>query len=73
MAHFYRTVEGNRGHTSRLGTKSSGIESCVASWDGAIVTEMYWDDAEKINKFTVRNIPWHGVGNSDLLLQGIVG
>ena len=73
MAQYYGSIEGNRGETHRLGTKSSGIEACVASWDGAIVTEMYWDTESKVNKFNVRKIPWHGAGPSGLLLAGIVG
>lgn len=33
MAHFRGTVQGNRSETSRLGTKSSGLESHLNGWD----------------------------------------
>jgi len=33
MAHFYGTTQGNRGETSRTGSKNSGIESEAKGWD----------------------------------------
>lgn len=36
MAHFYGTLQGNRGEASRLGTKDSGITTYAASWEGAV-------------------------------------
>ena len=73
MAQYRGSIEGSRGEAHRLGTKSSGIEACVASWDGAIVTEMYWDAKAEVNRFVVRKIPWHGAGPNRFLLNGIVG
>ena len=32
MAHFYGTLKGNRGMTSRLGTKASGMEANIKGW-----------------------------------------
>lgn len=32
MAHFYGTLNGNRGEATRLGTKASGIEATVETW-----------------------------------------
>ena len=41
MAHFYATVQGNRGETSRTGSKNSGITAKAYGWDlgGTVVTE----------------------------------
>ena len=42
MAHFYGTTQGNRGMTSRIGQKSSGIISTASGWDiGGIVEVSY--------------------------------
>ena len=73
MAQYYGSIVGNRGTAHRLGTKSSGIEGWTASWDGAIVTKVYWDIEAEVNKFVISMRPWHGVGPSGLLLEGIVG
>ena len=41
MAHFYGTVQGNKGETSRIGSKNSGITAKAYGWDlgGTVVTE----------------------------------
>ena len=41
MAHFYGTVQGNKGETSRTGSKNSGITAKAFGWDigGRVVTE----------------------------------
>ena len=33
MSHFYGTMQGNRGSTSRCGSKASGIEAHVRGWN----------------------------------------
>ena len=33
MAHFYASIQGNRGGASRMGTTSSGIEGHIRGWD----------------------------------------
>lgn len=33
MAHFYGTLHGNRGETSRCGSESSGLRSSTNGWD----------------------------------------
>lgn len=33
MAHFYSEIQGNRGMTSRMGTKNSGIWGHIRGWD----------------------------------------
>ena len=73
MAQYYGNIVGNRGTAHRLGTKSSGIEGWTASWDGAIVTRMYWEPETEVNRFVISMKPWHGAGPDRFLLNGVVG
>jgi hypothetical protein len=73
MAHFYGRVEGNRGAATRLGTKDSGIGTVAASWDGCILTNIWYDATKKVNRYEVWQGTWHGAGVSRLLSGGIVG
>lgn len=42
MAHFYAKAQGNKGPTSRCGTKSSGITATATGWDiGATISIKY--------------------------------
>ena len=36
MSHFYGKLKGSRGEATRCGTRSSGLKTTAASWDGAI-------------------------------------
>ena len=36
MAQFYASIQGNRGETTRMGTKSSGIEGHIRGWSVGI-------------------------------------
>ena len=73
MAQYYGSIQGSRGEVHRLGTKSSGLEGWIASWDGAIVTRMYWEAETEVNRFVISMKPWHGSGPDRFLLNGIVG
>ena len=73
MAHFYGLVTGNTSKASRCGTKDSGMTGCVASWTGAIRTELWYAPEEDVNKYSVIMIPWRGVGPTRILNTGIVG
>ena len=44
MSAFYGMVQGNRGAATRGGSKVSGFKSTVQSWDGSIITRMYYGD-----------------------------
>ena len=33
MAHFYASIQGNRGEATRMGTKNSGMEGHIRGWD----------------------------------------
>lgn len=46
MAHFYSSIQGPRGETTREGTKSSGISAYVQSWTGRIEASFDHDSRE---------------------------
>ena len=73
MAHFLASIQGSRGEASRLGTKSSGIESAVASWSGSVRVRLWFDEVSGVDHCSVRLSPWHGVGVDVLLYRGPVG
>jgi hypothetical protein len=47
MAHFYGSVQGSRGKTSRVGGKNSGIKSHIRGWNIGVKTEMYTNEQGK--------------------------
>jgi hypothetical protein len=71
MAHFYGLLQGARGEASRLGTKSSGLQTVAASWQGAVNVQLYGKDGVDCARIEKR--PWHGQGESKLLYDGPVG
>jgi len=73
MAHFYGSIQGNRGEATRLGTSNSGMSAVAASWDGCIKIYMWHDTIKDINRYEVWQDTWHGSGVSRLLSRGIVG
>ena len=73
MAHFYGTLDGTRGQATRCGTKISGLTTRAASWDGSIVTEIWYDRELGCNRFKVSQTPWNGNGINETLTAGIIG
>ena len=73
MAHFYGTIQGQRGQASRLGTKASGLSVIAASWGGAIDVRIWHDTIKNIDRFEISQIRHHGQGVSELIASGIVG
>jgi hypothetical protein len=71
MSHFYGTLRGNRGEATRCGTQNSGMETWAASWSGAIRVVLWYDGENKVNKYQVCEHPWHGIGTTKLLAEGI--
>jgi hypothetical protein len=71
MAHFYGTLQGQRGEASRLGSKDSGIAVTAASWAGAITVHLYREGDVDMARVSMR--PWHGSGVSHELYVGPVG
>lgn len=70
MAHFYGTLQGSRGESTRCGTKTSGMEAIAASWDGAVRT--YLSERDGVTHAFVCLIPWHGHGVTRVLYSGPV-
>lgn len=70
MAHYYGTIQGNKGKVSRVGTKASGLIAYAASWEGAVRVEVYRKD-ERDHAY-VALVPWHGNGTSRVLYDGPV-
>lgn len=70
MAHFYGTLNGSRGPTSRCGTKNSGMITQTASWEGAV--KVYLWESEGVDMARVSLIPWHGAGVNRTLYDGPV-
>ena len=62
MSHFYGTLQGNRGCATRCGTKASGITVQAAGWDGAVETNVWYDEKNDRNMVEVTFIRWHGAG-----------
>ena len=72
MAHFYATLRGSRGKASRVGTKSTGMDATVASWQGAVSVRLWHDRATDRDMADVSLIPWHEAGDSIRLYAGPV-
>lgn len=70
MAQFYGTVEGSRGKGSRIGHKTSGLETVAASWQGAVKTVLYHKNGTDYARVSL--IPWQGNGTDRLLYDGPV-
>ena len=73
MSQFYGTVQGNRGQTSRGGSKNSGIETSTASWSGAIRCYAYYDKETDTDMVRVEKTTWRGSGDSKILYEGPIG
>lgn len=41
MSHFYGSMQGNRGETTRQGTKGSGISAHIRGWNFGVKVIMY--------------------------------
>ena len=44
MSTFYGSIKGSRGIATRCGTKNSGLKGTIQSWDGSVITNMYYSD-----------------------------
>jgi hypothetical protein len=71
MAHFYGTLKGSRGEATRCGTKSSGMDTVAASWQGAVKVYLYEKDGTDMAR--VELAPWHGAGTRKVIYEGPVG
>ena len=73
MAHFRAIIQGNRGQASRLGSKASGIEAYVASWQGAVAVRLSHDAETGKDTVSVMLTPHQGVGTVQTLYHGPIG
>lgn len=74
MAKFYGKLQGNRGQATRCGTKSSGITTVAASWEGAVEVNIWHNSKEDRDMVEVCMRTWEGCcGESKVLYRGPVG
>ncbi len=75
MAHFRGTVSGGRTQASRLGHKSTGLETTAASWQGAAHVRLWHDASSDTDMVEVALTQHHGAGVSPdvVLYRGPVG
>ena len=70
MSHFYGTVQGNRGEATRGGSKNSGLTTNTASWEGAVMSHVWYNEEKGEDWVTVCLRPWQGVGSNIDLYRG---
>lgn len=70
MAHFFGSIQGNRGEATRLGSKDSGLEIVAASCQGSVRIRLFERDG--IDFATVALDQWHGSGQCLTLYSGPV-
>jgi len=73
MSHFYGSIKGSRGEATRCGTKTSGLMTYTASWEGAIQVFLYYDDESGEDWVRVAMCPWRGAGTTRTIYSGPVG
>lgn len=71
MAHFYGSLQGQRGEATRLGSKASGLHITAASWHGAIEVELFERDG--VDHYRVVERKWHGAGRERTIAEGVLG
>jgi hypothetical protein len=61
MAHFYASIQGNRGEATRCGSKSSGIEGHIRGWNiGARVTVDHIEQKDIVSVYLTRGSNGYG-------------
>lgn len=63
MAHFYGTLQGNRGKGTRCGGNSSGMVTYCASWQGAVRCSAYVN-LDGVDCVVVTLTQWQNAGAS---------
>ena len=72
MAQYLAAIKGQRGEASRLGSKRSGMDATVASWEGSVSVRLWHDAKTGRDMARVSLEPWHGSGSSRSLYYGPV-
>lgn len=71
MSRFYGVVAGSaKTKATRRGHHE--LTATAASWAGAIEVRIYLDK-DGIERFEVCQRPWHGLGITEVLADGVVG
>ena len=70
MSHFFGSVRGSSGKVTRCGTKKSGYVTEALTWDGGIITELYYDNEKKENYVKVWLVTYNGQGVDKCLYDG---
>jgi hypothetical protein len=72
VAHFYGIVNGQaKTRATRRGTKTSGVSTVAASWEGAVSVELMHVDGQDWAVVCLE--PWHGHGVTKCIYSGPVG
>jgi len=57
MSEFYGFLQGNRGVTTRCGSKKSGIMSTLKSWNNKVTIHLYKNsDEEEVMRIKFQNL-----------------
>ena len=70
MSHFYGSVQGNRNFVTRCGSKNSGYNATVASWEGAVTVVAWYNEDKEEDWVTIRLNTWRGAGNVVPIYRG---
>ena len=74
MAHFYAEIQGNRGSTSRMGSKASGIDAHVRGWNvGANIICRHNEETGKDEIFIYKTAGSNRHGSDVLMAKFIEG
>ena len=53
MSHFYGWLQGNRGTTTRGGSKNSGITATIQSWQNKIIAHLHDEEGKDAISLTI--------------------
>lgn len=68
MAHFYASIQGNRGEATRMGSKGSGISGHIRGWNvGARVTCSHENDKDVVRIYKTTGSA--GYGQDELVAE----
>ena len=72
MAHFYGSMQGNRGEATRMGTKDSGFYAHIRGWDVGVRVELYYNEETEKDEIFIYKTGGSNGRHSDKLLYKIV-
>jgi len=79
MAHFYGSMQGGRGETTRTGTKNSGLSAHIRGWNVGVLVDVKHVDGKDIIEVrrtggsnNPNSQPWKFSGNSEPVIISYV-